>query len=603
MSLSALLARLDVFANADSHNGVYDTAASILSKDPTNIIAIKQCLVALINMDKYSEAKRFIATNKDIINANTESLVLELAYVYYKLVESEDKLLNLKSFTKSSNERAFYHILAQYYYRIGHDIKSLKIYQSLIDSLSSSSSSSYISTNEELDLSVNERAVISQLKFQNNYSHNFSTAPFSKSFSDSYDQLFNDSLIQIIDGQYEEALISLNKTLKLADDLLNDYDNDEKFLEIAPIQLQIVYVHILKNEFSNAISILENLESHVPSNTNDINTKIIKLIIQNNKLVCSNQSIEHPSLLYRELGFPNSLSESNEKLTIPQISILERNHLLLAKILGKNSKNEINRFNKTFPISQLFRSSKLSLALISSQVAINSENYQRSIALLESVIKEDESILLNPSIGKLLLVLYEKIDSKKSINNLVNKIANLLLLKENDFSNDDLKYSKLISLKLLSRNKELADKILAKIGQSDLLALEFNDNDIKSIIQSINIDDLVSQGLDSLISNSNSVKSLNDSSKTKGNLTKRIRRKSKKLPKDLTQPLDPERWLPLKDRSYYRSKKSKKSKSTQGGSIDAATEKSLNISEKTTTPPLSASSLQNKNSKKKKGKK
>ena len=41
----------------------------------------------------------------------------------------------------------------------------------------------------------------------------------------------------------------------------------------------------------------------------------------------------------------------------------------------------------------------------------------------------------------------------------------------------------------------------------------------------------------------------------KGKNEKKKKKKKKILPKDLKAPVDPERWIPLKFRSYYKNKK------------------------------------------------
>lgn len=621
-SLTDLFNRLEVYSKTDSHRQVYDTAKFILEKDATNINALKRCLVALINMDNYADAKKLIARYTNLVEAETPAIVLELAYIFYKLNLPEEKLFHLKNFISADQELPFNHILAQYYYRVGKDSKSLTIYQDLIGKNENES--------EYLDLSVNERAVISQLKFQNTFKYNSTnTAPISKTMDDSYDQLFNDSLILIINKDYERALDSLDRTLKLAESSLSnsDYENDEKFLELAPIRLQIVYVLILTLKFDSALGLLNDLDTQLLSlqtGTSDINSKILKLLIDNNKLVCKkylDPTIEfNPTLLYRELDLPNILSLSNEKLTLPQLSVLERNHLLLSNFAGKNSKNLIKKFNKTFPNSLLLNSltdineknifkksisqpSNVALALLSSQIAINANNYQRAISIIENIVEFNEELLLLPSVGKILYSLYEVIDCKNKILTLLTKIQTVLVAKDlSEFNNNDIDYSIFIALKLLSFNEKLAKDLLIKINRLDLLETKYSEKDVEDLVSGIDIDVLISQNIDPLINSSNSTSNANVH-KVKA---KRLRSKPKRLPKNISQQIDPERWLPLKDRSYYKMKKSKKLKNTQGGVIDADTEKSLNLSNQTpeATPVSTTSGNSNsKKSKKKKGKK
>lgn len=642
-SLTALLGKLEVYSKTDSHRQVYDTAKLILQKDRSNIAALKRSLVALINMDNYTDAKKLIDENKSLIDSNKSFLLLELAYVYYKLESSkEEDLLQLADFTTPSNIRGFNHILAQFYYRIGDDVKALELYKLLINDDPESL--------ESLDLSVNERAVISQLKFQNNFPYNFNnqTIPISKSYNDSYDQLFNDSLILIVDKKYNDALNILDKTYNIAEKSLSDYETHEKFMELAPIQLQIAYVYILLAKYDGALSLLNKLndqlieiKNSISNINNDINFKVLDFLIKNNKLVCiqklQNQHLKFPELLYRELDPNNTISLSKQKLTIPQLSIMQRNHLLLSFFCGKKSNNLIKSFIKTFPNSILpnalysltdinFNNNKqvynlsiknpsnLSLTLLASQMAITSGNYQRAISLLENTINNNEKFLLLPSVGKLLYSLYETLDCKKLINQLLTNIANLLLAKDiTTFTNEDIDYSKFISLKLLSTDETTAKELLSKIEASEILTVECSDADINKLISNVDVDSLISDGITPLLKSSTlSSSSKGITSYTKVTKPKSKRSRSKRLPKDTSRQIDPERWLPMKDRTYYKMKKSKKNKNTQGGEIDAATEKVLNMSNSTPAQPTSSTPTPSNNNnnkssskknKKKKGKK
>lgn len=599
MSLSALLSKLDVFANSDSHREVYDTASTILSNHPNNLVALKKCLISLINLDDYNEAKHLISKYGELIESNTASIVLELAYILYKLDESEDKLLHLKQYTNPSNMHAFNHVLAQYYYRMGQDTKALNLYYDLIKTPN-------LPKSEIADLAVNERAVISQLKFNDDFNANTSTIPITESVADSYDQLFNDSLILIIDGKYDDALITLNNTLKLANSVV---DESDRFHEISPIKLQIAYVYILQGKFDSAMSILNEVEAELPESfSKSSSTQIIKLIIQNNKLVC-NEPI-NAELSYRELQFPDSIDLTFSKLTIPQIFILQRNQLLLGKIIGKKSIKQLKKYNKLFPNSKLFANEDDSIfqTLVSAQKSINLGNYQSALSSLESIINLDPKILVIPSIGKLVYTLYEKINSKRMISKFLNQVADQLLSQtsKTEFTQNDIKYVQFIALKLLSFNESVSEKLLLMINCLNILNTECNDEDIEKLVSNVNVDELIGQGLDTLLP-----ASTNTTTHKPKTMKKRLRLKPKRLPKDTSQQLDAERWLPLKDRSYYKSKKAKRNaKNTQGGMIDIGSEKTLNYSDKpavtasssvnTNTPSTTSSS---KKSKKKKGKK
>jgi len=83
-------------------------------------------------------------------------------------------------------------------------------------------------------------------------------------------------------------------------------------------------------------------------------------------------------------------------------------------------------------------------------------------------------------------------------------------------------------------------------------------------------------------------KPLKKEATVKGDLTKTKKKKKKILPKNLSKPLDPQRWIPLKQRSYYKrkSRKGKMDKGAQGG-IAPPLEKGKITTEKTIEKPSS----------------
>merc|ERR1712046_405258 len=85
---------------------------------------------------------------------------------------------------------------------------------------------------------------------------------------------------------------------------------------------------------------------------------------------------------------------------------------------------------------------------------------------------------------------------------------------------------------------------------------------------------------------------------------KKSKRKRKpRLPKNLSKEIDPERWVPLRDRSYYRGRGKWKNKRTgkftgdQGG-LDKKTEAKFDYSNKATASPQTTQSSSSNKKKK-----
>ncbi|ODV85659.1 hypothetical protein CANARDRAFT_27763 [[Candida] arabinofermentans NRRL YB-2248] len=612
-SLTDLLSNLKVYSKNDSHSQVYELGLSILKKDPTNLPAFKKCLIALINMDKYQKATELMKNHPNLA-ANDEALLLEKAYVFYKLNDSESlsKLVSI-----GTSNRGFQNILAQHYYRIGRTEESLSLYQSLLPTSSAKDEGI-------VDLRVNEKAVLSQLKKMNGPV----SAKLQSTNTDlSYDEIFNNALIKISENDYKIALVLLENAYEQCNTVLDDYDEQEKFEELTPIKIQIAYVKQLLGQKEEAEEILNQFD------LNSLKDPVFKLIILNNLLSLKAGSLEdsNTALLYRELQFPNSLNLLSEKLILPQIKTLERNQLLLGLKAGKNvtkaAKKHQEQFNGSLLPSALSTLSKipsfdveelnelsnekilfkyarshpedLPVSLLATQFSINAGKFQNAAVLIEEQIARDVGNLTKPSLVCLLLSIYDQLERKTAKSNILFKVYDEVLMKE--FNNiEELRFLKFIAFELMSIDDEKSRQLFTKVQNvtpdDELVSMILGSSNttdllgsIEPLIESIDVDQLISEGITPLLSSKTStstLKSNSKSAKTKyAKVTKKARSKPKRLPKDLTKKIDEERWLPMKDRSYYKPKKGKK-KDTQGGAVDASVESALNIANTTSTPAV-----------------
>ncbi|KAF6012555.1 hypothetical protein HII13_001606 [Brettanomyces bruxellensis] len=635
-TLVELVSKLKLYTESESHKKVYEVAKEVLKKDNQDLNALKQCLVALINMDNYEEALALIEKYKALIAKDSISdklLLLERAYIYYKTNKGEEleKLIPL-----GENIRGFQHVLAQYYYRSGESAKALKLYEQLLSS----------PEGEESDLSVNKRAVQSQLKYQD------SSRVINISGDDlevSYDLMSNDALVKVREEKYDKALSLLKTALSTAQENLKDYEEDSKFSEIAPIEVQIAYIKQLMGDDDGADEILSKFDlANVKDNA-------LKLLISNNLASLRADSNSNPALLYRELGLPSSLHNIIDRLTIPQIRGLQRNEFLLAQGAGKDLSDAAERHFKSQQGSflgkalvtlghigvdlrdlkyekndkKVFRYSlkhpeDLPFALLAAQICITFGNLQNAASVLENAVNHDRSALINResiAVTPLLYYVYEKLERRKSIFALLNEVYEAISSDESLKDTEQLKLAEFVAFQLLSVDSEKSRQLFEQVAkaenenegvyeQSSLVkAIIRNDTsqlpEVESLTQGVDVDALLDQGLNPLLSSSSKIflagrKSAINSNR-KAAKHRRHRQKPRRLPKNTIGNIDEERWLPLKDRSYYRSKKGKSSNKTQGGVAD----ESLNVNNQTKEPEQSAKKgnggKKRKNKKKNKG--
>ncbi len=122
-SLTDLVSKLQVYVKSDSHKQVFETGINILKKEPSNLKALRQCLVALISLDSYDKAVEFLKNHEGEFSsdADADALLVERAYIYYKAEDSESlSKLVAKASPAAAGNRGFQHIVAQHYYRVGN---------------------------------------------------------------------------------------------------------------------------------------------------------------------------------------------------------------------------------------------------------------------------------------------------------------------------------------------------------------------------------------------------------------------------------------------------------------------------------------------------
>lgn len=136
---------------------------------------------------------------------------------------------------------------------------------------------------------------------------------------------------------------------------------------------------------------------------------------------------------------------------------------------------------------------------------------------------------------------------------------------------------------LSSFNKDNEDELVNRIVSSNSLDIAQGID----LVRNIDVKELIQLGVKPLESSvkKNKATTVNKVQKRKI-LELKKKRKTKRVDKflqgrDASKLPDPERWLPIKDRSTYRPKKKQQGgKQTQGGAMNKKSEQALDISKK-----------------------
>ncbi|RKP32478.1 hypothetical protein METBISCDRAFT_25710 [Metschnikowia bicuspidata] len=151
---------LNVAAAQDylDHEAIFQASYQYLAKvkEFRDIKAVHNVMVALINSDRYYRALEFL---KQVPEDILREFPLEKAYIYYKtgdLTSVEELFASSLDSVEVSDilKTALKHVMAQCYYQSGHMLKALELYQELKNESR---------VDNELDIACNERAIISQL--------------------------------------------------------------------------------------------------------------------------------------------------------------------------------------------------------------------------------------------------------------------------------------------------------------------------------------------------------------------------------------------------------------------------------------------------------
>lgn len=658
-------------ATADSpseHENVFEVSYEYLSKikNFNDVKAYQSCLVALINLDKYNKAYELI--QKIPTEAIAAELVLEIAYVLYKVGKSDELMALVKQNHEALSGYYLFgikNILAQNYYKIGKYKESLQLVQECIRE----------SGAENTDLAVNERAVISQINFQN--SHIVSNAS-TELDTQNYDLLFNESLVEFSKNNKQKALELLNRAESLCLEQNMGADKEDLLSELLPIRLNINYIKQNQGDLEGAIASL----SEELKNIDSVHDDLLKLILKLNLYSCKQQQaggeLEDANLVFRDLQIQEVLNKLNQKLTKFQYHVLMKNNLLAKYTDGTlgtslTSSHFLNQYFESFPndltalvysilndlgvtfddlrdVSKKYTVRKKFTGLVTDERKnfatrilheyVNKSLFQKNYRYgsfasmsktIDEELKEDKLI---PSVIGCYLNSGEDVHSlddgwKEIVAQLKNKIVTssaedltsdpnrFMLYKELGFLLIRKHYGTSCDDEASSKGKEILEALAAAAPEDKLLvAITTGDvsqlRDVEQLQAHESVDELIKEGVE-LWNSNKSIITLKPAFIQK----KHRKRKPKFSPNKVVKPadevsLDPERWLPMKVRSYYKPTKKERLKSSHQGAIErqstpvsSSPAPSSATSNKTTagTAANTSSSSSKKNKKKKKGKK
>ncbi|KAI1462501.1 hypothetical protein F4805DRAFT_410968 [Annulohypoxylon moriforme] len=600
------------------HDEILKAANAALKASKRDTDAQRTRIVALLKLDRFDDALRAIVEGGDSLE---NDCLFEKSYALYKSGRLEDARKALDAAPSSSkSSRAFRHLDAQIAYRAEKFSDAADAYRHLSQGSSGLPS-------EESDLKINFLATNAQLEW-NGLGHllgEHERQP-SRDHLEGFETAYNAACTCIARGDLTRASVFLKRAQDLCE-ASEDLSAEEKTAELLPIIVQHAYVLARLGKEAEAVVLHKSV---VPS---DIPEAPTRAVAQNNQIAIGVVG-RNPFLTQRLLQSTTKLSGS-DKLFEYQASILRRNKYALdlqtQKFDGIESSTSKLIMESSSPTSSveiaslgvisaaahtrmragtealkeilsLFerRPTDIGLLLTIIQLHIQMNNPGPALSLLDAFLKRLEAestsdygdVRFAPGLVAAAVALYRLQGRQNSVRSELAR-ASTYWRSKSDESAASLLREAGVELLRSSNHEDITSagetfRTLVSRSEKDpvavagLVASFANDEyakiepflssltPVERLTAGMNIQKLVNAGVTSVpVSLSVGKKRLADNEPEK--VTKR--RRKTRLPKNYEegkQP-DPERWLPLRDRSTYRPKGKKGRKRaqeiTQGGVV------------------------------------
>ncbi|KAF3483642.1 uncharacterized protein GIQ15_02966 [Arthroderma uncinatum] len=614
-SLSALLQRSTI----NDHEEIIKACNVILKKSRNDVEAQHIKTIALIKLDRFDDAIRVIEEGGDTLK---KRLPLERSYALYKSGKLDEATAIA---TSIGSGRGAKHVEAQASYRAESFDRTGKIYQDLLRDETAS-------TEELTDLQINITATEAQRIWAGQSSSIGDLVPKRENL-DVFETAYNVACEHIARGHYEKArmLLKRSKALCQASDELSPEDKEA---ELLPIIIQEIYVYLRQGKLEEADALIG------PINPADITESSTKIVAENHALLTTHRNLNpylkyksfsstsRPNDNDKLFFYQNDILTRNAYVIDLLVQKFDGVSRSTSKTLSQHPSttlssdtNSLAVFNAAAhtqgaegksaikKISSLVetRPHDLGLIFVLVQLHVANGNINAAISTLEEFSKRVEStsddsslrVRFSPGLVNILVTLYKTQGRKHHINSELSKAAKYWQKK--DPSSQPIQLLRAAAISLFnshdSSDISTAAEIFAhlhSIDDTDRIATAgfvashaitspaLVESSVKTLspvqqlIADVNVTALEEAGVQ--LPTSTTIASLNQGQKRRAPdaETKRSKRVRKAKNMDPNEKVDPERWLPLRDRSSYRPRgkkgKQKAADRTQGGVVNEKTE-------------------------------
>lgn len=613
--MSKTLASLLKKSTLDDHDSFLQAADDALKASSNDTQAQQVKAVALVKLERYSDALKYFDENKGV----QESLPEAYSYCLYRSGKFEQAVEAASAAQKS---RGAQHITLQAAYRAEDWDAAVQAYNTL---------SSSTVAKEDFDLRVNKLAIDAEGLWLEKISK--SAVPRAKTDDlAAFETAYNAACISVSKGQLGEADVLLKRAVSLCEHH-EELSDEDKAVELVPLKAQRIFILQRIGKAEEAATLAKEVEASMKGAAVDARTR---KIAESNVLTASTD-ITNPFMAHKmfnsssipkeERFFANqsAVLSSNERTVQMQsfkydglINAARRNlkgdalpstssDILLTSMFeaAALARGEVSKaaINKVLPELEK-RPNDVGLVMTIVQLYILTGNATAAVDALhaffvrleKSTSEKDKDIRYFPGLVGLMISLYRSQNRRSQLKQELAKsatywrtkskapssllrAAGIALLESSNL--EDAQTASDIFDKLYEQEPDdhatIAGYVASHASSSDsnstVQSLAEKLKPISDLTSTIDVDALESTGIPQS-ANALAIAQAGTSRKRKAGVPddtsskpKRIRKS--RLPKDFdpNKKPDPERWLPLRDRSTYKPKKKKgrKDDRTQGG--------------------------------------
>lgn len=615
---SASLSTLLRAATIEDHDELLKAANATLKSSKGDLEALHTRVVALLKLDRFDDALRALDDGGDRL---AQRCVLEKAYALYKT----GKLEEAEKLVEGAPRRGLKHVAAQVAYRGEKFEDAARMYKNL-------DAGSAAIEGEENDLRINSSATDAQLEWQGKGDK---VEPGRKKPTgedlEAFETSYNAACGYIARGEFTAGGFLLKKARDLCESL-DELSDDEKRAEVLPIMVQQAYVltKLGKLEEAEALQKIINIADvpEPPSRVIAQNNALASTTKHENPYMTQRIFGSVPSLSHTEKHFEHQarilernrytidlLSQKYSGVARSTFSIISKSptptispytNSLSVINAAAHAHNETGKASLKAILPLLEKRPKdVGLLLAVVQIYILTNNTGPAISLVEAFFKRleestsppDQDVRFAPGLVALLTSLYRLSGRKTPIKTELAKAAfywrrklkpSVSLLRAagtsllESSSPEDLVVAGEIFSSLRSQDPNDHAAIAGYIASYATIDLEKVSpeldklNPVERLISGIDAAALEEAGIPSLPAPSTPAikkRSADAAEKRDTTSAKKQKIRESRKPKDFEEgkKIDPERWLPLRDRSTYRPKGKKGKKKamdlTQGGVV------------------------------------